>query len=131
MVHFHIDALFGQICVQKESAQTGFYNRMKEVLDGIEIETSAKDDFQNTLQCLAFFRNSFHSSGYHSIHRTKWQSGNEPNEGEVDRTFIEGNFKIEFRHKTLITYNWKSAFLLIQSSVNVLQSIITEIYVNS
>jgi hypothetical protein len=128
MVHFHIDSLLGQICKQKGDPCTGFYKRMKEVIDGTGIESGTKEDFQNTLQCLAFFRNSFHNSGYHSIYKGKWKDGNEPAKGEVDRTFSRDGCEIEFKHNELISYNWKSAFLLIQGSVEAIESLITAIY---
>jgi len=128
MVHFQIDSLFGQICKQKETPRTGFYNRMKEVMEGTDIERDDKNNFQNTLQCLAFFRNSFHNNGYHSMHRAKWEDGNEPAKGEVDRVFSQDGCKLEFKHNELITYNWRSAFLLIRGSVEVVQSLLVELY---
>ncbi|MBW2339766.1 MAG: hypothetical protein JRF50_05350 [Deltaproteobacteria bacterium] len=127
MVHFQIDSFFGEICRQKESPRTGFYNRMKEVLDGTDIGSKEKDDYQNTLQCLAFFRNSFHNRGLHSIQKVKWNDGAEPPAGDVDRVFSKQECKIEFRHNEVITYNWRSTFLLIEESIEVVKSLITAI----
>ena len=75
---------------------------------------------QNTLQCLANFRNSFHCGRIHTINRNKWINGEEPESGKLDRVFNSGGSTIEFKHKVEINYNWKSAFLLIKESVEVL-----------
>ncbi len=120
MIHFQIDSYFGQLCVLSGDPKTGFYNRMVKVLDS----NSNKLNYQNTLQCLANFRNSFHYKGIHTIHRNKWISGIEPMSGELDREFNSGDFKIEFKHNEVISYNWKSAFLLIKESVEVLKQVI-------
>ncbi len=128
MVHFQIDSLFGDICSKAETPHTGFYKRMKCVLDSTGIESAKKDEFHNTLQCLAFFRNTFHSAGLHTINRKKWKDGVEPAKGVLDRAFTRTRWKIEFKHKELAVYNWKSAFLLIQESVKVMQSLIMTIY---
>lgn len=128
MVHFQIDSFFGEICELKGKSQTGFYNRMMEVLDGIKIEDEEKKNYQNTLQCLAFFRNSFHNKGSHSIHRKKWKNGEEPKKGEIDRVFESKGLKIEFKHKELIVYNWKSAYLLVKESVETLYLLIKKLY---
>ena len=89
-----------------------------------------KKNYQNTLQCVAFFRNSFHSNGYHSIHRKKWKNGIEPTEGEIDRVFELEGLKIEFKHKELIVHNWKSAYLLIEESVKILCLLIRKLYLS-
>jgi len=120
MLHFQIDSYFGQLCVLSGNPKTGFYNRMVKVLDNNPDKLNA----QNTLQCLANFRNSFHYKGIHTIHRNKWTGGIEPMSGELDREFVSGDFKIAFKHKEVICYNWKSAFLLIKESVEVLKQVI-------
>ncbi len=128
MSHFKIDALFGEICKQQQNPKTGFYNRMKEVIGYASLEHSKRDDLQNTLQCLAFFRNSFHSGGFHTIDRRKWTNGQEPSRGAIDRRFSFDGHNIEFKHKELISYDWKSVFLLIQAAIEGVQQLISEIY---
>ncbi len=121
MVHFQIDSYFGEICSSLNEPKTGFYNRMVKVLEN----NSEKEKHQNTLQCLANIRNSFHSRGLHTIHKIKWNNGNEPQTGELDRVFENEEQLIEFKHKEVISYNWKSVFLLIKESVNVLKIVIS------
>ncbi|MEA3421055.1 MAG: hypothetical protein U9Q97_05200 [Acidobacteriota bacterium] len=122
MIHFHIDSYFGQICALKEDTKAGFYNRMTKVIENI----SEKEKFQNTFQCLANIRNSFHNKGIHSINENKWENNNEPSKGTIDRTFESGEFKIEFKHNEVISYNWKSMYLLIKKSVEILEKIISD-----
>ena len=128
MIHFQIDSFLGEICAQSETPHTGFYKRMKCVLDATNIEREQKEHYKNTLQCLAFFRNSFHNAGYHKINKMTWPSGREPSTGAVDREFSIGEFKIEFKHNELIVYNWKNIHLLIENAVSAMQSIIMAIY---
>ena len=127
MVHFQIDSFFGQICDLNNNPKTGFYHRMKYVLDTTN-EKDKNKDYQNTLQCLAFFRNSFHNRGFHSINKVKWKAGIEPKVGEIDRIFESEGLTIEFKHKELIIYNWKSAYLLVKESVGTLYSAIKKLY---
>ena len=117
MIHFQIDSFFGEVCRLKENPQTGFYKRMKMVLDEISIDNERKEQYKNTFQCLAFFRNSFHNKGFHSIFKGTWSEGVEPRRGEIDRKFVAEESTIVFKHNELITYTWRSAFLLIQESV--------------
>lgn len=128
MVHFQIDSFLGELCTLKGTPRTGFYRRMKTILDATEINTERKEEYQNTLQCLAFFRNSFHNKGFHSIHKTKWKQGSEPQIGEIDRTFTAQECTIEFKHNELTTYNWRSAYLLIEQSIEALRSLIVALY---
>lgn len=128
MTHFKIDTLFGEICSQNQNSKTGFYNRMKEVIKYSSLVSPQKESLHNTLQCIAFFRNSFHSGGYHTIAKSKWENGKEPSIGEIDRTFSSEDCHIKFKHNELITYNWKSVFLLIKASVDSVQVLISEIY---
>ncbi len=128
MIHFQIDSFFGDICSQAETPKNGFYTRMKCVLASTSIEDKKKDKFQNTLQCLAFFRNSFHNAGHHTINKARWNGRAEPAKGILDRTFSKDEWGIKFKHKEVIAYNWKSAFLLIQDSVAVMQLLIMAIY---
>ena len=65
MIHFQIDSYFGQICKLAGDPKNGFYKRMIKVLQ----EVNNKEVFQNTLQCFANFRNSFHNGGKHSINK--------------------------------------------------------------
>jgi hypothetical protein len=120
MIHFQIDSYFGQICVLSGDPKTGFYKRMVKVLENNPNKLNA----QNTLQCLANFRNSFHNKGIHTIHENKWVGGVEPISGELDREFNSDDFKIEFKHNEVISYNWKSAFLLIKESVEILKQVV-------
>lgn len=129
MIHFQIDSFLGEICELKGSPQTGFYNRMKKISAQIKIDDTKKEKYQNTLQCLAFFRNSFHNKGFHSIYKGEWKNGIEPKVGTIDRIFNSENLTIEFKHNELITYNWKSAYLLIKESVETLKSVIKALYV--
>jgi len=124
MIHFQIDSFLGEICRLKGNPQTGFYMRMKIVLDEIEIDTGRKEEYQNTLQCLAFFRNSFHNKGFHSIYKGNWKEGIEPQKGEIDRKFAAKESTIVFKHNELITYNWRSVFLLIKESIESLRFLI-------
>lgn len=124
MIHFQIDSFLGEICRLKGSPQTGFYKRMKMVLDEIEIDTGRKEEYQNTLQCLAFFRNSFHNRGFHSIYKGNWKEGIEPQKGEIDRKFEAEESTIVFKHNELITYNWRSVYLLIKESVEIIRFLI-------
>lgn len=128
MIHFQIDSLFGEIGKQNGTSKTGFYNRMTTILDMTDLNQEEKADIQNTLQCLAFFRNSFHNSGYHSIYRGKWKNGTEPHVGDLDRSFSHDSHIIKFKHKELIKYNWKSVYYLIRSSVSSVFTIISNIY---
>ena len=130
MIHFQIDSFFGDICSQAGTPHTGFYKRMKCVLDTTSIEGTKKDAFRNTLQCLAFFRNSFHNAGHHTIHTAQWKDGAEPVKGVLDREFSKAEWKMEFKHNEVVAYNWKNAFLLIQDSVEVTQLLIMAIYAN-
>jgi hypothetical protein len=124
MIHFVIDSFLGEICRLKASPQTGFYKRMKMVLDEIEIDNGRKEEYQNTLQCLAFFRNSFHNNGFHSVYKGNWKGGIEPQKGEIDRKFAAEESTIVFKHNELITYTWRSVFLLIKESVESLRFLI-------
>ena len=131
MIHFQIDSLFGEIEKQNGTSNTGFYNRMTTILGMINLKRGEKEDIQNTLQCLAFFRNSFHSNGYHFIHKSKWQNGTEPHVGDLDRSFSQDSHIIEFKHKEQITYNWKSVYYLVHSSISSVYTIISNIYSES
>ena len=122
MVHFQIDSYFGEVCTSLNETKSGFYNRMMKVLEN----NTEKEQYQNTLQCLANIRNSFHSKGFHTIHKIKWNDGNEPQIGMLDRVFEYDRYKIEFKHKEVIRYDWKSLFLLIKESVNILKVVISE-----
>jgi len=124
MTHFQIDSFLGEICRLKGSPQTGFYKRMKMVLDEIEIDTGKKEEYQNILQCLAFFRNSFHNKGFHSIYKGNWKDGIEPAKGEIDSKFAAEESTIVFKHNEVITYNWRSAYLLIKESVESIRFLI-------
>ncbi len=128
MIHFQIDSFFGDICSQAGTPHTGFYKRMKCVLDSTGIEDTKKIEFQNTLQCLAFFRNSFHNAGHHTINKVRWKDGAEPAKGVLDRAFSKAGCEMKFKHNEVVAYNWKSAFLLIQDSVEVMQLLIMAIY---
>ncbi|SFT42231.1 hypothetical protein SAMN05216474_0475 [Lishizhenia tianjinensis] len=121
MVHFQIDSYFGEVCSSLNEPKTGFYNRMVKVLE----EQSEKEQYQNSLQCLASIRNSFHSRGFHTIHKSNWNNGGEPLLGILDREFEKDGYKIEFKHKEVIRYNWKSMFLLIKESVCILKKVIS------
>ena len=127
MVHFQIDSFFGMICEQNGTPCKGFYPRMKKVLGCTNIEETEKDGCKNTLQCLAFFRNSFHSSGRHIIDKKRWDGDTEPAIGHLDKVYSEDEMKIEFKHREVISYNWKSAFLLIDGCVEITQTIILDI----
>lgn len=120
MTHFQIDSYFGQLCELENDPKIGFYNRMIKVLENIP----EKENFQNNLQCLANIRNSFHNIGIHLINKNKWEKNIEPQKGTLDRIFESGEFKIEFKHMEVINYNWKSLFLLINKSVEILMEII-------
>jgi len=122
MIHFQIDSYFGQLCELTNDPTSGFYKRMTKVLKNID----KKEDYQNTLQCLANFRNSFHNQGIHFIHKKKYVNNIEPEKGTIDRTFVSNEFKIEFKHKEVIVYNWKSVYLLIKESVEILEKVIYE-----
>ena len=129
MIHFQIDSFFGNICSQAGNSRIGFYKRLKCVLDSTNIENTKKDEFHNTLQCLAFFRNSFHNAGRHTINSAKWKDGTEPANGVLDRAFSKDGWEIMFKHNELVEYNWKSVFFLIQKSIEAVQSLIMVIYV--
>ena len=64
---------------------------------------------------------SFHNNGFHSIHKKNWKEGIKPQKGEIDRKFSAKESTIVFKHNELITYNWRSAFLLIKESVESLK----------
>ena len=128
MAHFHVDSFLGDLCTKAGTPKTGFYRRMKCVLDGTSLEDKQKRTFQNTLQCLAFFRNSFHNAGYHRINSANWRNRVEPAKGTIDREFTKDGFTIKFSHRELAEYNWRSAFLLIQDSVDNMQKIIWAMY---
>jgi hypothetical protein len=126
MVHFQIDSYFGEICKQKNMPQQCFYNKMTEILKNIDNNETSK----NVLQCLSYFRNSFHNNGIHSIHNKRWEEiktqedQHSPSNGRLDRTFKSEKLEIEFKHNGSISYNWKIVYLLIKESVNILKTII-------
>ena len=122
MIHFQIDSYFGQLCELENDPKFGFCKRMTKVLEN----HPKKENYQNVLQCLADFRNSFHNGGVHSISKNKWIDNVEPKKGTIDKTFKSGEFKIEFKHDDEIIYNWKSIYLLIKESVKILMDIIYE-----
>ncbi len=122
MIHFQIDSYFGQVCKTiLNDAKDTFYKRMIKVLENIPYNKK----HQNTLQCLANIRNSFHNNGIHTINPKKRKNWDEPLTGKLDRTFKSKNIKIEFRHNKVIMYNDREAlYLLIESSVSTLQKVI-------
>lgn len=128
MTHFKIDAFLGDICSKAGMERKGFYNRMKCVLDTTDFEDTVKTDVQNTLQCLAFFRNSFHNAGFHRINEAKWTNKTEPAKGTLDRKFEKSGGSLEFKHKELIEYNWKNTVTLLEHSILAVQSILESLY---
>lgn len=67
MIHFQIDSFLGEVCRLKRSPQTGFYKRMKKVLDEIDINDGIKEGHQKTstlsltyLQRIEDFPGQFH-----------------------------------------------------------------------
>ncbi len=120
MIHFQIDSYFWKLCKIQNFHEKGFYKKMEHILKKIDKDK----DMQNTLQCLAFFRNSFHSNELHLKYYKKTEQ--EPNKGEIDRVFECEQLKMEFKHKTIIIYNWKSVYFLIKESVKILMKIIDE-----
>lgn len=114
MVHFQIDSYLTEITNSNE----GFYTKVN--------NSSLSKEHKDALFCLGYYRNTFHSSGLHKIHRSKWIDQKEPQVGEIDREFIFGDDSIIFKHKEAVTLNkwWKTATTLIEESVESLKSLI-------
>ena len=99
MVHFGIDSYLKEIDKKGQS----FYERV--------VNLPISDEKKNVLDCLAAFRNSFHSAGRH---------------GKYYKKFISANSYIEFNPGEVIIYDWLGLYSLVRESVLIIGSLILE-----